>query len=119
MKFQINPRNIRWWFWFVTFVFMIAALVGWTPGYYIVIAISAIQVIFVLFQEKIISAYPVQIRIAYFAFTLFGLWPGIPRIVLIGLLALGTVMVTFFGRCVIALGLKLMPWNRDRAIRLN
>jgi hypothetical protein len=109
MKFQINPRDIRWWFWFVTLGFMIAALLGWTPGYLIVIGISLVQVIFFLVQEKNIAAYPVQIRIVYFAFTLFGLWPGLPRIILIGLLALGTVMVTFFGRCIIAQGLKFSP----------
>jgi hypothetical protein len=50
MKFQINPGDIRWWFWFVTLAFMVAALLGWTPGYYIVIGISAVQVIFFLIQ---------------------------------------------------------------------
>jgi hypothetical protein len=34
-------------------------------------------------------------------------------------LLFGTIMVTLFGRCVIALGLKLMPWNKTRQIRLN
>ena len=119
MKFQINPRDIRWWFWFVTLGFMIAALLGWTPGYYIVIGISAVQVIFFLIQEKSISAYPVQIRIVYFAITLFGLWTGLPRLILISLLALGTIMVTFFGRCIIAQGLKFMPWNKTREVKLN
>ena len=119
MKFQIKPDDIRWWFWFVTLGFMIAALFGWIPGYYVVIGISALQVVFFLIQEKSISAYPVQIRIVYFAFTLFGLWSGLPRLIMIGLLTLGTIMVTFFGRCIIAQGLKLMPWNKNRAIKLN
>jgi hypothetical protein len=118
MKLQINPRDIRWWFWLVTLVFIIAALAGWNPGYYIVIAISAVQVVFFLIQEKSISSYPVQIRIVYFAFSLFGFWPGI-RFFMYIILLLGTIMVTFFGRCVIALGLKYMPWNKTRAIRLN
>jgi hypothetical protein len=28
-------------------------------------------------------------------------------------------MVTFIGRCAIALVLKQMPWNRGRELRLN
>jgi hypothetical protein len=119
MKFQINPRNIRWWFWFITLCFMAAALTGWTSGYFFVIGISALQVIFFLTQEKSLLGYPFQIRVVYFAFTLFGLWPGLLRIIMISLLALGTIMVTFFGRCFIAQILKFMPWNKTREIRLN
>jgi hypothetical protein len=118
MKLTINARDIRWWFWLVTLVFIIAALAGWSPAYYVVIAISAVQVIFFLVQEKSLSAYPVQIRIVYFVWTLFGLWPG-GRLFFYILLLLGTIMVTFFGRCVIGLGLKFMPWNKTRAIKLN
>lgn len=118
MKFQINPSDVRWWFWFITLGFMIAAIAGWDPGYAIVMGISAVQVIFFLVQEKSLVAYPVQIRIAYFAFTLFGLWPGV-RLYIYLLLLLGTVMVTFFGRCAIALMLKPMPWNRNREVKLN
>jgi hypothetical protein len=118
MKLIINAREIRWWFWLVTLVFIIAALFGWTPAYGIVIAISAVQVIFFLVQEKKLSSYPVQIRIVYFIWALFGLWPGV-RLIFYILLLLGTIMVTFFGRCMIALGLKTMPWNKTRAMRLN
>jgi len=41
------------------------------------VEISAWQVIFFLSQEKSLSAFPVQIRIVYFVFTLFGLWPEV------------------------------------------
>jgi len=34
------------------------------------------------------------------------------------ILLLGTIMVTFFARCSIALVLKHMPWNRGREVRL-
>jgi hypothetical protein len=118
MKLKINAHDIRWWFWLVTLVFIIAALVGWSQAYYVVIAISALQVIFFFVQEKSLSAYPLQIRIVYFVWTLFGLWLA-GRLYFYILLLLGTIMVTFFGRCVIALGLKYMPWNKDRQIRLN
>ena len=118
MELKINATDIRWWFWATTLGFMIAALAGWVPGYAIVMGISAVQVIFFLAQEKSLIAFPVQIRIVYFAFTLFGLWPGV-RLYVYLILLLGTVMVTFFARCVIALMLKQMPWNQGREVRLN
>jgi hypothetical protein len=118
MNLKTNPKDIRWWFWAITLVFIIAAIVGWEPGYSIVMSISAVQVIFFLAQEKNLSAFPVQIRIAYFALTLFGLWPVV-RLFIFAILLLGTVMVTFFGRCAIGMALKLMPWNQGREVRLN
>ena len=118
MELKIYINDVRWWFWAVTLVFVIAAVIGWTPAYFIVITISAVQVIFFFVQERSLSAFPVQIRVVYFAFTLFGLWPE-ARLIIYLLLMLGTVMVAFFGRCTIALVLKHMPWNRGREVRLN
>ena len=57
-------------------------------------------------------AFPTQVRIAYFVFTLFGLFPAV-RFPLYILLAIGTIMVTFTGRCFIALVLKRLPWNNN------
>ena len=118
MQLKINATDIRWWFWAITLVFIIAALAGWTLGYYVVMGISAMQVIFFLIQENSLVAFPSQIRLVYFAFTLFGLWPKV-RLYIYIILLLGTIMVTFFGRCSIALVLKHMPWNRGREVRLN
>jgi len=81
-------------------------------------SISAVQVLFFLAQEKSLASFPSQIRVVYFAFTLFGLWPAL-RFFIYMILLVGTVMVTFFGRCSIALVLKQMPWNRGREVRLN
>ena len=118
MELKTNGADIRWWFWAVTLAFIVAAVAGWTPGYYVVIAISATQVLFFLAQERSLSAFPTQIRAAYFAFTLFGLWPDV-RLFVFAVLLVGTIMVTFFGRCAIALVLQRMPWNRGRELRLN
>jgi len=118
MELKISATDIRWWFWSITLAFIVAAVVGWTPGYYIVMGISAVQVLFFLAQEKSLAAFPVQIRVVYFAFTLFALWPEV-RLFTYIILLLGTVMVVFFGRCSIALILKHMPWNQGREVRLN
>lgn len=112
MKFKIKLRDIDWWYWAVTLVFIIAALIGITYCYYIVIAISGVQVLHFLIKEKSLIAFPTQVRIVYFAFTLFGFWENV-RFYMFILLLLGTLMVTFFGKCVIAKILIKMPWNKD------
>jgi hypothetical protein len=118
MELKVQVHDVRWWFWAATLACIVAALAGWAPGYYVVIAISAVQVVFFLSQERSLSAFPVQIRVVYFALTLLALWP-VARFVAYLLLFVGTVMVTFFGRCTIALVLKQMPWNAGREVRLN
>lgn len=118
MKNQLNLSDPFWWLWAVTLIFIISAVAGWGIGYWLVIAISALQVLVFLWREKSLLAFPSQIRLAYFALTLTGLWIGVRLPVYIFLL-LGTIMVVFFGRCSISLVLKKMPWNRERVARLN
>jgi hypothetical protein len=117
MKLKIELASPFWWFWAVTLAFIAAAVAGWTPGYYIVMALSALQVVIFLLRERSISAFPTQIRIVYFAASLLGLWLAI-RLPFYILMLLATAMVVFFGRCSIALVLKHMPWNHDRLPRL-
>ena len=50
MKLIMHTRDYRWWFWPVTLVFIIAALFGWLPGFYIVMAVSFVQVIVFLIK---------------------------------------------------------------------
>jgi hypothetical protein len=117
MKLKIELTNPFWWFWAVTLAFIIAAVAGWTPGYYAVIALSALQVVIFLIKERDFMAFPTQVRIVYCAMTLFGLWPLV-RLPFYALMLLATAMVVFFGRCTIALVLKNMPWNHNRAPRI-
>ena len=114
MELAIKTREIEWWFWAVTLAFIIFALIGWIPSYYIVMAISGIQILYFSQKEGGLMAFPTQVRIVYFAFTLFGLWAAV-RLPLYIVLLIGTIMVTFTGRCFIALVLKAMPWNKNLA----
>ena len=109
--------SIRGWFWVATLLCIVAALMGWNPGYYFGIGISAFQVFFYVIQEKSLSAWPVQVRVVYFAWSLLGLWPD-GRFILYALLLLGTIMGAFFGRCSISMMLKLLAWNKGREVRL-
>ena len=114
MELTIKTKEVEWWFWAVTLAFIIIALIGWIPGYYIVMAISCIQILYFTQKEGSFLAFPTQVRIVYFAFTLLGLWAAI-RFPLYIVLFIGTVMVTFTGRCFIALMLKVLPWNKNLA----
>jgi hypothetical protein len=113
-----RKRDVWWWYWAITFFFIVVALAGWTPGYGVVILISAIQLVHSFARHRSLPAFPVQIRLVYFAITLFGAWEA-TRFYAYALLLIGTFMVVFLGRCTIGRILQTMPWNRDREIRLD
>lgn len=117
MKFIIEPQIPYWWLWILTLILILAAFVGWTPGYSAVIAVSAIQVIIFAIKERSFTAFTVQIRLVFFAATLLGLLPAV-RFPFYILIFIATFMGTFLGRCSISLILKRMPWNRNRVARL-
>ena len=111
MRIKLEFKNVDWWLWTITLAFIIVALTGWIPGYYIVIGISLLQIpYFALRQQRLVS-FDTQVRIVYFALSLFGLWEPV-RFPFYILLAIGTVMVVLLGRCSIAMALRLMPWNK-------
>jgi hypothetical protein len=97
---------------------VVLAVGGMPWAFEAVIAISAVHLLFFLVQEKSLGSFPTQIRIVYLLVTLFGLWSAV-RVPIYIVLLLGTVMVTFFGRCANALVLEQMLWNRGRELRLN
>ncbi len=112
MELKIEVKRIDWWFWAITLIFIVLALAGWSFAYSMVMVISCVQVVYFAWHEGSLTAFATQVRIVYFAFTLFGLWPGVRWYIYV-LLFIGTFMVTLYDRCVIALVLKKMPWNRD------
>jgi hypothetical protein len=118
MTFKIFPKSVDWWVWLVTWALIVAALLGWTPGYYGVVAVSVANVAFKAVQKASISAFAVQTRIVYLALTLPGLWPEVRFWWYLALLA-GTTLVAFFDRCTIARVLRRAPWNKDRQLLVN
>jgi hypothetical protein len=102
MKPVIEPNKIEWWMWTITLVLILAALLGWHQGYYLVMIISAAQVLFFWNRFRSFLAFDTQIRIVYFVFTLIGLSKTI-RFPFYVFLFIGTFMVVAFNRCGIAL----------------
>ena len=114
----MEPQKIDWWFWTITFVFIMTALFGWIPGYYLVILISAVQIVYFGVHLRNLFAFDTQVRIVYFLFTLLGLFESV-RFPFYILLLIGTFMVVFLDRCGIALALKYMPWNKRQITNIQ
>ncbi|MDH5398989.1 MAG: hypothetical protein OEX02_12640 [Cyclobacteriaceae bacterium] len=118
MKFKMQLDSFDWWIWAITLLFIILAVAGFSEGYYLVIAISGFQIVYVGIREKSLVAFESQVRIMYCALTLVGLWE-VGRLYFYVLLLIGTVLVVFFGRCGVALFLRKMPWNKDKFCSLE
>jgi hypothetical protein len=110
MKFKIDPRSLEWWFWAVTLIAMISGFAGVPEGFMVVMLVSAIQVVY-FWALRGFMAFPTQVRTVYGAFTVLAFFD--PTRILYAALLVGTFMVTFFDRCIIARVLIHMPWNKD------
>jgi hypothetical protein len=110
MKFKIAPAKIDWWYWFATLIAMIIGLTGRIEGFYAVVAISAVQFVHFLVKDGF-AALTTQVRLVYGTFTVLALLD--PTRILYWLMLVGTVMVTFFDRCIIEKVLRTMPWNKE------
>jgi hypothetical protein len=110
MKLAIDLKSLKWWYWFVTLLAMIAGLSGVRAGFYAVIAVSVVQFVHFTFASGF-TAFPTQVRLVYAIFVTLALFD--PSGIFYWALLVGTVMVTLFDRCIIARVLVLMPWNKD------
>ncbi len=119
MKLAINLQSREWWYWALTLACMVTGLAGnymqgeqmvqlSAYGFYGVIIISVIQTIEYIFLKGAFS-FPSQVREVYTAFVMIALFD--PSRIFYWMLLVGTLMVTFFGRCIIARVLVMMPWN--------
>lgn len=112
MELKLHLNDIGWWFSAIILVFIVVALVGWTPSYFAVVIMSGLQVVYFTWRERSLVTLPSQVRIVYFVITLLGLLAPL-RIPAYVFLLIGTIMVVLFDRCSIEFMLKLIPWNKD------
>src|SRR5512138_2486863 len=106
----ILPGDWTWWAWTITAVLLLVGLWGRPGAFLTAIGITVLQTIVMLIREKSILAFPVQLRIAYL--TLLGIC-YIPQMRwLYWLPTVGTFALVFFGYCLMARVLSLLPWNR-------
>ena len=108
MKFSIN---IVWWYWFATTILLIGVVSGNNASLLAVIILNAIQIIHFIIREKSVTAFPVQVRIAYFGLLFLAQAPFMFWIFWWQLI--GTSAMVLFEYCFLARCMSLMPWNKN------
>jgi hypothetical protein len=103
-------RDLGWWYWFITAALLGSGLFGWPAGLPLAMALCAIQIAHVARLTHDVTAFPVQVRVAYLALLIAGSWEPFQWIHWIQLL--GTSARVLAGYCLLARTLSLAPWNR-------
>ena len=111
MNVVIKWREVDWWFWPTTLVLIVIGLLGWPAGLAWAVLINGAQVIYFMVRERSVTAFPVQVRVMFFVLMALALLD--PTRILFIALAVGSAMVTFLDRCLIARVLVHAPWNQD------
>jgi hypothetical protein len=112
----LMPRNLSWWVWAITALCLPAGLMGFSSGYYAIV-ISAIQTVAFAFREGSLFAFPVQIRLAYTGLLILCQAPSLGWLCWVP--TVGTFALVFFGYCLMARILSLLPGNRAESMSLN
>ena len=118
-------KEMDWWYWLVTDCLLLAYLTGWLTGWslewdwglQLVMVWVLIHTTHYLVREKHITAFPVQVRLAYLLLLILGAYP--PLGFLHWLQFLGTTVSLTDDYCFLARVMALMPWNRQRPLTLE
>jgi len=105
-----RAREMSWWYWLTTGLFLAGALFGWPLGFTPAIGLTLVQTLHYLSREGSVSAFPVQVRVGYLAWMLAGLWGPLGFMQWIQLI--GTTASVLVDYCPMARMLSLLPWNR-------
>jgi len=103
-------HDLGWWYWFLTVGLLGAGLFGWPTGIFLAMVLCAVQLVHVIRLTRDLTAFPVQIRGAYLAMLIAGLWGPLQWIHWMQLA--GTGARVLIGYCLLARTLSLAPWNR-------
>ena len=110
-------KSISWQYWAVTDALLIAAVLGWQPGFVVAIGLNLVQLVHFLARERSLAAFPVQVRGAYLGLLLAGQWDPLYFIYFIQIA--GTTAMVLADYCPLARFLSLMPWNRQEPFTLE
>ena len=115
--FMIDYKDLSWWYWLVTVVFLTAGVLGWSNGFLIAIGITFIQLVHFVIREGDVAAFPVQVRFAYLLLLIVAL--PTPLQLIYWIPVIGTWAQIIFGYCTMARLVSLLPWNREEALTLE
>jgi hypothetical protein len=107
-------HDLGWWYWFLTVGLLGAGLFGWPAGIFLAMALCAVQIGHVVWLTRDPTAFPTQVRVAYLAMLIVGLWEPLQWIHWLQLV--GTTARVLVGYCLLARTLSLAPWNRRQPL---
>ena len=107
-------HDLGWWYWFLTVSLLGAGLFGWPAGIYVAILLCGFQIGHVIWLTRDLTAFSVQVRVAYLAMLIAGLWGPLQWIHWMQLA--GTTARVLVGYCLLARALSLAPWNRRQPV---
>lgn len=106
-------HQIGYWYWLAIDILLAVGLFGFVPQALLVaIGLGAFQSVHYLIRHRRLSAFPVQVRVAYLALLVLGQFG--PLVILNWIQLVGTTALLVFDYCPLARMLSLMPWNRTR-----
>ncbi len=112
-----TARDLAWWYWAATVIFLAIGLSGYRMGVWWTIGLCLIQIGHVAWLTQQATAFPLQVRLAYLVLLLSGLWEPLHWIHWVQLI--GTTARVLVGYCFLARSLSLAPWNRREPFSLD
>jgi hypothetical protein len=106
--------SLVWWYWLLTGIALGARLAGWTAGLGVAMALTAVQAIHLTLRARRVTAFPVQVRVAYMGLLVLGSWAPLVHWAQL----CGTACLLVFDYCPLARMLSLLPWNRRGPLTL-
>lgn len=107
-------KNLSWWYWLATVALLTLGLAGWNAGFYLAIALGALQLGHFAWRAGNWTDFSVQLRAAYLGLLVLALWEPARFVYWIQLV--GTSAVVLTGYCFLARSLSLLPWNRHESL---
>jgi hypothetical protein len=111
-----RPDKI-WIYWFITDLLLIADVLLWAEGLSLAVALTCLQIIHFSIEQKSITSFASQVRMAYVLLLALAFWP--PLYWLIYPVIVGTTAMVLFNYCFLARFMSLMPWNHQQTFSFN
>ena len=115
--FKIDYKSVDWQYLLVCATGLSLGLTGWKIGFLVAIAIAAVQFTHAFIVHRRLTDFTVQVRIAY-TLLLLAAWPESMNW-LYWLPAIGTWTYIFFGYCLLARTLSMMPFISKQSLSIN
>lgn len=116
-RFYLLLDDWTWWAWMLIAILLTIGLLGQSIAFVGAMTVTAIQGIVMLIREKSVSAFAVQLRIAYLVLLGICFVPSMRW--LYWLPTVGTFTLVIVGYCLLARVLSLFPGNRREPLSVD